>query len=56
LNRKKQEKQDVYVLKDGFFGWQVHYPFFVPADGQARYGADKTLTEDWDKEVWEYYL
>jgi rhodanese-related sulfurtransferase len=37
-----KKKQKVLVLKGGFGEWQ------------EKYGADKELTEKWDKELWEF--
>jgi hypothetical protein len=57
LNRLKGKggDQKVYVLKEGFFGWQVCASATF-TDYQARYGKDKALTEDWDKDAWEFYM
>ena len=57
LNRLKVKggEQKVYVLKDGFFGWQVSI-LAEFTHCQARYGNDKALTEGWDKDFWEFYM
>ena len=37
----KAKEQKVYVLHEGFVGWQ------------AKYGLDPLLTENYNKELWE---
>ncbi|KAJ4370915.1 Cdc25 phosphatase Ibp1 [Didymella sp. IMI 355093] len=39
---KKEGKQRVYVLKGGFTEWQ------------EKYGEDETLTEGYQKDIWEF--
>lgn len=40
--RDSNGRQKVVVLRGGFTEWQ------------EKYGADKDLTEKWDKELWEF--
>lgn len=41
-NQENKRKQRVYVLKGGFTEWQ------------EKYGEDKTLTDGYQKDIWEF--
>ena len=55
----EESKQKVYILEGGFVKWQEKYVNMGQATSRSyeadvfeRYGEDKQLTEDYQKDIW----